>query len=88
MRKICAVFDSAAEVFSTPPIFAPAVGHAVRAFTDEVRRKADDNPLSKHPQDFVLFELGEYDEATGELTSLDKPRQLIRGVDITIPKEG
>lgn len=85
-RVICAVYDSAAMVFSNPPMFVPSVGVATRAFTDEVRRDSSDNQLNRHPGDFVLFELGSYDDEDGKFLTLDKPRAIIRGVDV-VPKE-
>lgn len=85
-RVICAVYDSAAMVYSNPPMFVPSVGVATRAFTDEVRRDSADNQLNRHSSDFVLFELGEYDDESGEFLSLPKPRAIIRGVDV-LPKE-
>ena len=41
---ICSVRDSAADAFGRP-YFVPSQGVALRAFTDEVNRENDDNPL-------------------------------------------
>ena len=51
-QVICAVRDSAADVFGRP-YFVPTAGVAIRSFTDEVNRGADDNQFYKHPKDFA-----------------------------------
>ena len=52
-QVICAVRDSAADVFGRP-YFVPTAGVAIRSFTDEVNRQADENQFYKHPKDFAL----------------------------------
>lgn len=64
MKFICAVYDKGAECFGSPFV-VPATGLAVRNFTDEVNRDAENNPLFHHPLDFSLYCLGTYDEVTG-----------------------
>lgn len=73
------VRDSALDAFMRP-FFVPTTGAAVRAFSDEVRRK--DSEMYRHPADYVLFELGSFDEESGRVENLDSPRQLVRGIDI------
>jgi hypothetical protein len=75
-QLVIAVRDSAADVFGRP-YFVPTAGIAIRSFTDEVNRSADDNQLNKHAKDFALYELGEYDDATGMVTSHPQPKLLI-----------
>lgn len=65
-RKIVAVLDAAASTFGTP-FFVVSTGQAVRSFKDEINRPAEDNPLNRHPEDFTLYCLGEYDDETGEI---------------------
>lgn len=83
IRFVCSVVDQKIETFGLP-IFVPHTGAAVRSFTDEVRRQGDDNQLNKHPEDFDLFLLGEFDDQTGELRSLPDPQRLVRGVDCSL----
>ncbi len=73
---ICSVRDSAADCFGRP-YFVPSVGVALRAFTDEVNREADDNQLNKHKKDFALYELGEYDDSSAIITCHAQPKLLI-----------
>ncbi len=65
--KIFTVFDSKAEAFNTP-FFLAAKGQAVRAFEDEVN--SENSEFSKHPEDYTLFCLGEYDSDTGAITPI------------------
>lgn len=71
--KIFSVFDNKAEAFARP-FFVNTTGAAVRAFSDEANRA--DSDLCKHPQDFGLFELGEFDDATGLFTMPQAPKHL------------
>lgn len=63
---ICAVKDRALDGFMRP-MFVPSVGMAVRAFQDEINRP--DGELYKHPGDYDLYVLGDWDEATGAFDS-------------------
>lgn len=79
---VCAVRDKAAEVFGQP-FCVPAIGLAVRGFTDQVNRQAPDNPIYSHPQDFDLYELGTYTDTIGLLEqTTDHPRVIARGLDV------
>ena len=77
---VIAVRDSAVNCFNRP-MFVPAVGAGIRAFQDEINRRADDNMMSKHPEDFELYELGSFEDGTGELEMLKEVRCLSRGKD-------
>lgn len=49
------------------PYFAPTDGAAVRTLSDAVN--SGDSNLSRHPQDFVLYFIGEFNDAKGLLLS-------------------
>lgn len=82
---VCSVFDSAAQVFGRP-FFVVAKGQAVRSFTDEVQRQAPDNELARHPEDFTLYAVAEFDDAYGSFNAF-QPEVLIRGKDCVPSKE-
>lgn len=63
---VLSVFDAASAAFGRP-IFVHGVGSAVRSFGDEVRREAPDNEMFRHPADFSLYRIGEFDDNSGEL---------------------
>lgn len=61
---VLAVFDVQAQAFMRP-IFVASRGVGIRLVADEVNRAAADNLLHWHPEDFRLFELGEWDDNSG-----------------------
>ena len=75
---ICSIRDSAADAYGRP-FFLPSVGVAIPSFTDEVNRPSEDNQIYQHPEDFDLFELGEFDDTSGRFVLLDVPKQLALG---------
>lgn len=75
--------DSAADAYGRP-FFMTSVGIAIRSFTDEINRAAEDNQIYKHPEDFDLFELGEFDDETGRIVLLDVPKQLALGRQVKV----
>lgn len=81
---VCAVRDRAADAFMRPFV-VPATGLAIRSFSDEINRKAPDNPMSAHPDDYDLFKIGEFEEETGKLFGLDAPQQLAIGKQVVVP---
>lgn len=84
-QLVCSVHDSASGVFGRP-FYVVARAQAIRSFTDEVQRQAADNELNKHPSDFVLYELAEFDDVSGQFSD-SAPQVLIRGKDCVIPRE-
>lgn len=57
--RMYTIFDSKAEVY-LQPFCMKAKGEAIRAFADHVND--GQSQFSKHPEDFTLFELGEFDD--------------------------
>ena len=80
---LCSVFDRAADAYARP-MFVPSVGVAIRSFSDEVNRSDIDNQLFNHPDDFDLFELGEFDDNTGKFNLLEAPKLLSLGKQVKI----
>ncbi len=75
--------DSAADAYGRP-FFMTSVGIAIRSFTDEVNRADKENQIYMHPEDFDLFELGEFDDETGRIVLLDVPKQLALGRQVKV----
>lgn len=64
---VCAIYDQAAKAYLRP-IFVTVVGMAIRTFQDEIN-----NPKSAmflHPEHYTLFEIGTYDDNSGEMVSI------------------
>ena len=64
IHKIYAVYDSKGESY-TPPFFDHAEGRAIRTFADCCNDT--NHQFGKHPEDYTLFNLGEYDDNTGSI---------------------
>lgn len=76
--QILAVLDRQANAFMRP-IFVGAIGQAVRSFSDEVNRAAQDNIMYHHPADFSLHHFGAWDDDNGSFTIFPEPRQITLG---------
>lgn len=73
------IYDTKAEAFM-PPFFMPSIGLGVRAFGDVLRDP--NSPIGKHPRDYELFKVGEFDDSTGSVGSgsIVTPLLLVTGV--------
>jgi hypothetical protein len=80
IHKIVSVYDVKAECFAQP-VFVQSHGAAVRSFGDAVNEPSKENNFAKYPQDFTLFALGEFDDATGEFT-ISSPMELAKGISL------
>lgn len=79
MKKLFTVHDGKSGGY-LDPFCADTNGVAVRMFTDIV---ADPRSVfNKHPEDFVLFELGTFDPHAGRVEMLAAPVALVNGVDV------
>lgn len=74
--KLFAVFDSKAALFGQP-FSDQQEGSAIRNFSDAVNDGSNPNNLwNKHPEDFSLFQIGEFDNNSGELIPII-PKSLV-----------
>lgn len=80
---LCSVKDRAADAYGRP-MFVPSTGVAIRSFSDEVNRAADDNQLYNHPDDFDLYEFGIFDDNTGVFQIYEQPKLLSLGKQVKL----
>lgn len=67
---ILSVKDTKSDIYGQP-MFFPTVGMAIRSFQDAL---ADNqNAISKHPDDYNLYTIGQWDDNIGKITALDTP---------------
>lgn len=87
--KIFTVFDDKAKGY-LQPFFLPEMGMAVRAFGDCVNDP--EHNFGRHPEDYVLFCAGEFDDRTGrfdiesKLVVVCRGIELVKGVDPVAPR--
>lgn len=68
IQKMFAVYDLKAKFFGQP-FFEAEQASAIRCFSDAVNDSSNpSNMWNKHPGDFQLYEIGEYNTETGEVT--------------------
>lgn len=71
MKKVMfSIRDIKANAYCNP-FFMSARGEAVRAFADLVEDVK--TGVNKHPEDYELFEIGEFDDCSGLLVPLNAP---------------
>jgi len=80
---LCSVKDRAADAYGRP-MFVPSSGVAIRSFSDEINRAADDNQLYNHPDDFDLYEFGTFDDNSGIFEIYEQPKLLSLGKQVKI----
>lgn len=79
IQKIFAVYDKAAEAFLTP-FFLHKDAMAQRSF--EIQTRDPSSMISKAPQDYALFRLGEYDDETAAIVlEPHGPKPMGTGLD-------
>lgn len=84
ITKIFSVYDSKALSYGVP-FFMPSTGAAVRAFSDLVQD--DRSTVNHHPGDFVLYQIGNFDDNNGSLSCVDPQIHLGIGLDFVSRKK-
>jgi hypothetical protein len=80
---LCSVKDRAADAYARP-MFVPSTGVAIRSFSDEINRADAENQLYNHPDDFDLYEFGEFDDNNGQFNLYEQPKLLSLGKQVKI----
>lgn len=71
--KLFAIYDDKVEAFARP-FFEQTTASAIRAFTEVANNP--ETAFYKHGADYTLFEIGEFDDNTGEITPLSHMANL------------
>ena len=82
LLKVFSVRDMKAEAF-LQPFFTPTQGSALRAFGDACNKT--DSPFYLHPNDYVLYEIGTYNDADANLFPLTPIKMLACAADFVVP---
>lgn len=77
--QMFSVLDKKAAAF-VRPFFAPTSAVAVRSFGAALR--GGDEVMKDHPEDFVLYHVGEFDQLNGSVTPKELPEQVVSGLDL------
>ena len=80
--EIFSVYDEIAKTFGMP-FFAQSAGVAQRSFHSLVLDEK--SIVSQHPADYSLYNIGEFDDETNSIVSLNPPSLIIRASQIQRP---
>lgn len=71
MKKlvICVMYDLKGQCYGKP-FFCKSEGDAVRGFSAVVNDHSNESLISKYPEDFTLFIVGEFDPESGDVLPL------------------
>lgn len=78
MIKVFSILDAKAQVFSNP-WYAPTVAYAIRSF--EALANDPGTLIGKHPEDFSLYQLGDFDDGFGKFAD-EEPRQIATALSL------
>lgn len=76
--KVLCAYDAKLGLFHTPQFFTH-LGMALRVWDETCNNPQA--PMCKHPADFVLYEVAEFDEDTGLLQPLDQHRLIATALE-------
>lgn len=79
MKKVYSIRDNKMETFGTL-VFIDNDAVAIRMFGDLVVN-ATDTLMAKHPADFGLYALGEFDDVKGRMENYECPNLIAVGSD-------
>lgn len=80
---LCSIHDSQSERWTNPLCF-PAVGAAIRAFTQAC--DGGDKQMTNAPGDFTLYTIGSYDDQLGIIKATD-PVRVVTGLQVISSKQ-
>lgn len=76
-QQVLYVRDIKANCVPFMPMYVTHVGMAIRDFGDQCRNK--ETLIGKHPEDYELYQHGEWDDVEATYTPLPRPVQLACG---------
>lgn len=79
IKKIFAVYDTKAQLYNAP-FMLNTKGEAIRGFSDIA--KDDNSQIGRHPEDYVLFELGEWNDLNAQYNLYDAPQSVVVAIEL------
>lgn len=76
--ELFVIYDAAKNIYSAP-MAQYNDADAMRAFAHECMKA--DSVWNSHPQDFVMYKVGIYNESTGEISAFSKPERICAATD-------
>lgn len=82
--KIFSIYDSKAKLW-TKPMFTQTEGGMLRSFMDI--SNDENQPIGQHPEDYALFQIGEFNEDTGNIKGFDNTERKSMGRALDFVKQ-
>ena len=82
--KMFTVYDKKAKSY-LPPFYMQSTGQAMRTFEDTVNDK--EHAFGKHPEDYVIFEVGSFDDQNCTFELHQTPITLAAAIELIIQPE-
>ena len=79
--KLFTVYDLKSQAYM-PPFCVRAKDEAIRSFADQANNK--DTGIGAHPSDYVLYELGDYDDQSAVITPYSEKVQVAIASDLVV----
>lgn len=79
--KVFTIYDLKAGVHGRP-FFLQSTGVAMRIFADMVNDREE--LVCRHPEDFILYDLGEFDEDTGMFQQDAGAKSICNGIELKV----
>ncbi len=79
------IFDTASGIYQRP-YFVGSDNEATRAFADLVSET--EHPVGKHPEDYSLFRVGNFNDVKGVLSGDDLKECIMTGLDAVFINKG
>ena len=76
---VCSVYDAQAKAFARP-YFAVSAVQGQRMFAEAV--KDENTELHKYSEDYVLYQIAEFDDGDGTFQNFVPPNRLCGAVDV------
>lgn len=85
--QIFSIYDKKAQAYILPHFFHQK-GEAIRALEDAVNDMSNpNNQIARHPSDFVLMHLGDFDDRTGVVLGLNAPSAIEEAINLKSDKK-
>ena len=83
IHKIYAIYDTKAELYNMP-FFMNNEPTAIRTFANACNDP--NHSFGQNPEDYILFEMGTYDDELGTITS-DHQKSITKGINLVKQQE-
>lgn len=75
MKQIYSLYDQVAEYFH-PPFVADNYPTLARSLATMAQDPQNELPFFRHPDDFVIYQLGDFNDITGKIATREIPERL------------